>query len=139
MEQQEIILPHKPFSLYAEKLHTKKQNFQGRKEPLRCQKITKMFSALVAKTQQHLPKNCLHSCFEREKYTELARQKRENIKDFFFFFLSCKIMVPTNEFCDRFATVGFNANMITYLTQELYIFIKLVCLILPIYNWYLVE
>lgn len=25
-----------------------------------------------------------------------------------------------NEFCDRFATTGFHANMITYLTQELH-------------------
>ena len=29
-------------------------------------------------------------------------------------------MVPANEFCDRFATIGFNANLITYLTEELH-------------------
>ena len=28
----------------------------------------------------------------------------------FRIFLSCKIMFPANEFCDRFATVGFNAK-----------------------------
>jgi len=29
------------------------------------------------------------------------------------------VRAAANDFCDRFATVGFNANLITYLTQQL--------------------
>ncbi|GJM88584.1 hypothetical protein PR202_ga04662 [Eleusine coracana subsp. coracana] len=29
--------------------------------------------------------------------------------------------ILANDFCDRFATIGFNANLITYLTQELHL------------------